>query len=87
MPSLVSSPSPLPAVSHSHPLIHPHNQHPVLPQPEVEEEVIAMPTLATYEHEEKKRKERQHGRKDSPYLVFEISSSDGFYTQSDSWHG
>lgn len=71
--------------THSHPLFHPPSSlNPVLPQPEVEEEVEDSPLLTMFEQEERQRNEKLHENNDKPYLQFEITSDDGFHTRSDS---
>ena len=70
----------------SHPLIHPHLQHPMLPQPEMEEEVVAVPSIDTYSQDTGPRQKQRHP-KDVPHLVFDVTSDDGFHVRSDSCHG
>lgn len=71
---------------HAHPLIHSSHQSAFLPEPEVEEEVEDSPLLAAMlEKEERKRAEGR--KKDTPYLVFQITSDDGFRCQAESWDG
>ena len=59
----------------------------MLPQPEIEEEVVESPLLAMFEHEEKQRKQETLGKKNAPHLLFEITSDDGLHIQADSWDG
>ena len=73
-------------LGHSHPLIHPTKQSAFLPEAEQEEEVIDSPRLALM-MEEEERKARENRKKDSPYLMFEITSDDGFKCQSESYEG
>lgn len=58
--------------------------------PAFEEEIEATGeelSLAELEHEEARRREKLLGRRDGPYLMFEITSDDGFYTRSDNLEG
>lgn len=69
----------------SHQVIHPHLLHPSLPQPEMEEEVVAIPALDVGNLDPNCKKHKL--KKDAPHLIFEITSNDGFHIQSDSWYG
>ena len=61
-----------------------------MPVPAYEEEIEETGeefTLEDLEREEARRRERLHGRRESPYLMFEITSEDGFHVRSESWEG
>ena len=68
----------------SHPLIHPTKSHQHLPEATWEEEVTESPLYAMGT---KHPDQALHRPKDSPHLVFEITSDDGFQTRADTWEG
>lgn len=68
----------------SHPLIHPHRPHLVLPFPVLEEEVEDTPLTPSQPSEPPSR---PPAKEDEPHLLFEISSDDGFYVHSKSIEG
>lgn len=74
-------------MAQSHPLIHPTKRHQHLPEATWEEEVTESP-LYSLDGERPGHGDKSLRRpKDSPHLVFEITSDDGFKVQADSWDG
>ncbi len=75
---------------HRRPTLVPSTHRQIVPTPAYEEEVEATfeaPSLAELEAEEARRREKLHGRKDSPYLMFEVTSDDGFHVRSENLDG
>ena len=72
-------------LEHSHPLIHTSYQQTSLPEAELEEEVVE--SKAVLPPGGSKASEPCHRDRDSPYLMFEITSDDGFSVQADTCEG
>ena len=69
-------------------LVTSHRQPVPIPAYEEEiEETGEEITREELEREEARRREKLHGRRESPYLMFEITSEDGFHVRSESWEG
>ncbi|KAL3885750.1 hypothetical protein ACJMK2_025792 [Sinanodonta woodiana] len=77
----------------SHPIIHPQKEGALLPQPAVEEEVIATEFSSLAEYEERQNRQAQQldgtSSNNGLRLVYEITSDDGFSckanTMEDAW--
>ncbi|KAK3581005.1 hypothetical protein CHS0354_013899 [Potamilus streckersoni] len=71
----------------SHPIIHPQKEGALLPQPAVEEEVIATEFSSLAEYEERQNQQAQQVEGTSSNnglrLVYEITSDDGFSCKAD----
>ena len=58
---------------------------PRLPEAEAEEEIEESPLVARFQLEQQEQSLGRHSvKKDTPHLVFDITSDDGFHFQSDS---
>ncbi|OWF41440.1 uncharacterized protein LOC110462400 isoform X2 [Mizuhopecten yessoensis] len=68
----------------SHPILHAQKDLLTLPQPEIEEEVIATPYSKASEPHGRGPAHDTARSKNDPYLVFEINSDDGFSCRADS---
>ena len=72
----------------SHPLIHASYQQSSLPEAEVEEEVVESKAVLTSDgYEVNEPLQRDRAKRDSPYLMFEITSDDGFSVQTETCEG
>ena len=74
------------ALSTEHHLVA-HHQKAHLPEAAVEEEVIDSPSLATAAMETEPGENRKCPDKQRPYLVFEITSDDGFHVREETCDG